>query len=167
MANVHRGARLQRPSIGRERRVQELLELLGRHLVALDLQLLLRVALVIHVVGRIGEHQVGLLPAVSRSTASNRGRIPAEQPMVPRTHRSPGSVSANSGTAGASSSSVKPFGLLGQQFVDLIQVETRQIEIEFLQLEACQLEREGFHVPDRLFVGAVISQTIRVNLRGS
>ena len=69
MTNVHRTARLQRPHIGREHGQKESLEVFGRHLVALDLQLLLRVTLIIHVLGRVDEHQVGLLAVLKRSTA--------------------------------------------------------------------------------------------------
>ena len=82
MTNVHRTARLERAPVGREHGQQGLLKLLGRHLVALDLQLLLRVALIIDVVGRVGEHQVGLLPSHQALDRIHRGRISAEQPMV-------------------------------------------------------------------------------------
>jgi hypothetical protein len=55
VAHVHRGAGFRDSEIAREYRLQELLELLGGHLVALNLEPILRIALVIDVVRRVRE----------------------------------------------------------------------------------------------------------------
>src|SRR5580704_4393477 len=63
VTNVQRCAGLDDAAIGSEHSIQELLELLRAHTVALDLQTVLRMSFVVDVVGRIGENQVGVFAA--------------------------------------------------------------------------------------------------------
>jgi hypothetical protein len=106
------------------------------------------------------------MPFIKRSTCSIEVESPHSSRCLPKIHRSPGSVNGELRNRRRFVVIREPDSVLGEQFLDLVEVETRQIEIEFIHLQVGQLERQGFRVPGSLFAGALIRQTIRVNLRG-
>ena len=61
VADIHRGAGLHHSAVAGECLAEEPIELGGLHSAALDFELLLRVALVIDVVGRVREDQIRVL----------------------------------------------------------------------------------------------------------
>ena len=83
MADIHRGAGLHDATVVRERREQKLLKLFGRHAVAFDLQLVLCVAFVIHVVGRIGENKISRFDSEQLVYIRLRGCISDKKFVLP------------------------------------------------------------------------------------
>ena len=106
-------------------------------------------------------------PSSTRSTSASTVASPHSSRCSPSTHRSPGCVIACSGSAGASSSSVRPvLALARQQPLQLALAEADQPEVEAELGKVGQLEPQQRLVPagvqGQLVVGEHIGALLRL-----
>ena len=105
-------------------------------------------------------------PPSTRSTSASTVASPQSSRCSPRTHRSPGCVTACSGSAGASSSSVRPdLALARQQPLQLALAEADQPEVEAELGKVGQLEPQQRLVPAGVQRQLVVRQHIGALLR--
>ena len=104
-------------------------------------------------------------PSSTRSTSASTVASPHSSRCSPSSHRSPGCVTACSGSAGASSSSVRPFPAARQQPLQLALAKADQPEVEAQLREVRQLEPQQLVVPTRIQRQLVVGQHIRALLR--
>jgi len=145
VANVKRTAWLDDGAVGGKRRLQKLPELGSVHPIPLDLETILRVALIVHVIRAVAKHKIDFLASTQPFGGVDRRRVSAQDPVSLGSTQKPQVAQLRYRCLGNSGTIIRvrqAVGPLRHCAGELLFIETSQLKSKTQPLQVDQLRAE-------------------------